>query len=70
MRIPREVMYHAKDSDKTAIYMCPDCFHGDKKHLQRFEEWNVFCQQGSPVTTPYVCSECEKEKRCLRFSPA
>ena len=64
--IPREVMYHAKDTDKTAMYVCPDC---TKKTWPKYRDTNIFCQEGNPVTTPYVCLECGKERRCLRFTP-
>jgi len=64
----RHVMYHAKDIDKENFYICPDCFHKDLKTNRSFyEDTTVFTQEGHPVTTPYICSMCEKEKRCLSF---
>lgn len=58
------VMYHAKDTDKSAVYTCHNCY---KKNKEKYKDTNVFCQGGEPVTIPYVCSECNQEKRCFRF---
>ena len=60
----REVLYHAKDIDKSAVYTCHDCY---KKTPEKYKDTTVFCQGGEPVTIPYVCSECNQEKRCFRF---
>ena len=61
----RHVMYHAKDIDKSAVYTCHGCY---KKNKDKYKDTNVFCQGGQPVTIPYICSECGKEKRCFRFT--
>lgn len=70
-KIPREVFYHAKDTDKTAFYICPKCVKDNFKNYKFgiLKDTNIFCQDGVPVITTYVCSKCEKEKRCLRFTP-
>ena len=62
-----KIMYHAKDTDKSAVYTCHECM---KKNFSAYKNMNVFTQNGCPVTIPYVCSECKKEKRCFRFAVA
>lgn len=71
MKIPRNVLYHARDTDPEAFYICHPCIRKNIKEWRetKLKDTVMFAQGGHPVTTPYVCSECNEETQCFRFSP-